>query len=111
MPYRNAALDGSLKSVVTRMFLIAITPTPLRNRGRRREIELLHSVVNLVAFDAEELRCARLIPGTALQRLQDECPLDIFQVDALWRQLKFLRAVVSGGQWEVRRFQNLAVGQ
>ena len=54
--------------------------------GRLREPELLDAIAHLVAIDPEQLPGVRLIAASALERLNQQLPLDLLEVDALRRQ-------------------------
>lgn len=47
--------------------------------------ELFDTVPDLVSVDAEQLACMRLVASRALERLHQEPPLDVVEVDASGR--------------------------
>jgi len=49
---------------------------------RRRETELFDSIANLIPIDAEQSRGLCLVAPRTLQRLNDETPFELLQVDA-----------------------------
>ena len=49
-------------------------------------MELLDAVANLVAVQAEQCRRARLVPAGALERLHDERPFELLEIDARMRE-------------------------
>ena len=51
------------------------------------QLELLDPVADLIAVQAEQRGRARLVPAAALERLDDERPLELLEVDAVRRQL------------------------
>ena len=51
-----------------------------------REAELLDAVADLIAIDAEQLRRMRLIAAGPFEGLDEELPLDLFELDAFGRQ-------------------------
>ena len=55
------------------------------------EAELLDAVAHLVAIDAEQLAGLRLIAAGSLERLHQQLPLDLVEVDAFGRQLELRR--------------------
>jgi len=50
------------------------------------EVELLDSVADLVAVQAEQRRRARLVPAGPLERLDDQRAFELFEIDARRRQ-------------------------
>jgi hypothetical protein len=62
------------------VFLSSARPQ-LRGRGPF-ELELLDPVANLIAVQAEQSRRFGLIPSAALERLHDERPFELLDVDA-----------------------------
>ena len=62
----------------------ALTMAP--DRRAASEPELLDPVAHLVAVDAEQLPGVRLVATRALERLHQQLPLDLLEVDALGRQ-------------------------
>ena len=54
----------------------------------RRETEFFDSIANLVPIDAEQSRGLCLVASRPLQRLNDEAPFELLQVDSSGRQIK-----------------------
>ena len=75
-----------------------------------REAELLDPVAHLVAVDAEQLRRLGLVAAGALERLHEQLPLDLLEVDAFGRQPELGRRHAAR-QREVLRLELAAVDQ
>src|SRR5262245_46953536 len=76
------------------------------SRLRLHETELLDAIPHLVAIDSQKLTCMCLVALRALERLDQQLPLDLFEVDTTDGQLKLLRAACSPHQArEVARFE------
>src|SRR5262245_6615601 len=80
------------------------------SRLRPHETEFLDAIPHLVAIDAQKLPCMCLVALRALERLDQQLPLDLFEIDATSRQLKLLRAACSPHQArEVARFEPVTI--
>src|SRR4029078_4304770 len=58
-------------------------PRSARLRRRRLfELELFDAITNLIAIQAQQARGARLIPAASLERLHDERPFELLEIEA-----------------------------
>src|SRR5262245_35286523 len=60
--------------------------SPLRWH-RPFELEFLDAIADLIAIEAEQRRRFRLVPAAPFERLHDQRPLELFQLDPRCRQL------------------------
>ena len=81
-------VEGEFRGPDGPRYMSEVTGRKRLMRGGANESVFLNPIANLIAVHAEQRRRACLIAAAALERLDDEAPLERLEVHALRWQIK-----------------------